>query len=70
MALNDRERNIIHETLGTLAAERVRLNQELNEHVVKSIKLREVERRLGKCYDELAEMLMPSPAVEPQESGK
>jgi len=50
---------VIHETLGTLAAERVRINRELNEHVINSIKLREIERQLGKCYDQLAEMLIP-----------
>ena len=54
MALNEKERNVIHETLGTLAAERVRINRELNEHVINSIKLREIERQLGKCYDQLA----------------
>jgi hypothetical protein len=68
MALNEKERNVIHETLGTLAAERVRINQEMSEHVVKSIKLREIERRLGKCYDELAEMLIP-PERETQDGG-
>ena len=57
MALDERGRAIIHETLGTLAAERVRINLELNDAVTKSIKLRDIDRQLGKCYDQLASLL-------------
>jgi len=57
MGLDAKQRSIIHETLGTIAGERVRINAELSEHVGKSIKLRETERQLAKCYDQLGELL-------------
>lgn len=59
--LSKEEKQVIHETLGTLAAERVRLTLELNESVVKSIKLRETERQLANCYEKLATLIEDKP---------
>jgi len=63
MALSKEEKQVIHEALGTLAAERVRITMETNESVVKSIKLRETERQLAKCYENLAQLIEEKPST-------
>lgn len=65
MGLSKKEKDVIHEALGAIAAERVRVSQEMSEHAIKSIKLRDIDRGLGRVHDVLAELLVDEPAKAP-----
>jgi hypothetical protein len=55
--LTDDQRQIIRNTLALLAEERIRIRRMIDESVVSTIKLDEVERKFGENYNDLRRLL-------------
>jgi len=60
MALNEKEREVINETLAVLAEERVRLSDDLNRSMKESIRMNEAQRKLERTYRNLQNLLRDS----------
>lgn len=60
MALNEKEREVIGETLAVLAEERVRLADDMNRSMKESIRMNEAQRKLERTYNNLRDILRES----------
>lgn len=58
--LTDRQRSIMRNVMVTLAEEMVRVNTQIQDHQIASIKLRESARELQEAYDVLGLLIRPA----------
>jgi len=56
--LTDDQKQVIRNTLSLLADERIRVRREIDDKVVSTIKLDEIERKLGHTYSDLRRLLI------------
>ena len=55
--LTEEQKQAIREVLSLLADERIRVRRVIDENIVNSIKLEEVERKLARSYKELRRII-------------
>ena len=58
MALDEKQKRIIGDTLAVLAEERVRLADDINRSMKESIRMNEAQRKLERTYNDLRELLL------------
>ena len=63
MSLTDEERKIVLRALGGIAAERVRMVNEIAELTTKAIRLRRVEEEIEQTYLSLSTLIKNEPPI-------
>ena len=63
MSLTDEERKIVLRALGGIAAERVRMVNEIAELTTKAIRLRRVEEEIEQTYLSLSTLIKTDPPI-------
>jgi hypothetical protein len=57
MALDEKQRRVVHDTLAVLAEERVRLADDINRGMKEGIRMNEAQRKLERAYNDLRDLL-------------